>query len=175
MIWDPFQAAAERQIGARVLADGRGVVSNHAFFLAEKEYASKRPEVIGFDEVMKIPTTRVESVAPLAMEVLQRSHDRPLFLSVGFFETHREFLGPGSLRDVHYSQPPANLPDAPEVRADVAAFKASARSLVADSAEPKLGLTERRRSRTDRAVGYTTAQVLKTCWATGPMPLRRGA
>ncbi len=37
--------------------------------------------------------------------------------------------GPGSLRDVHYSQPPANLPDAPEVRADVAAFKASARSL----------------------------------------------
>jgi hypothetical protein len=34
------------------------------------------------------------------------------------------------------------------------------------------GLTERRRSRTDRAVGYTTAQVLKTCWATGPVPLR---
>src|SRR5262245_22695151 len=34
------------------------------------------------------------------------------------------------------------------------------------------GSTERRRSRTDRAVGYTTAQVLKTCWATGPVPLR---
>jgi bifunctional non-homologous end joining protein LigD len=33
--------------------------------------------------------------------------------------------------------------------------------------------TERRRSRTDRAVGYTTALVLKTSWATGPMPLRR--
>jgi hypothetical protein len=32
--------------------------------------------------------------------------------------------------------------------------------------------TERRRSRTDRAVGYTTALVLKTSWATGPMPLR---
>jgi hypothetical protein len=31
--------------------------------------------------------------------------------------------------------------------------------------------TERRRSRTDRAVGYTTALVLKTSWATGPMPL----
>jgi hypothetical protein len=37
----------------------------------------------------------------------------------------------------------------------------------------ELGVTERRRSRTDRAVGYTTAQVLKTCWATGPVPLRR--
>src|SRR3954467_10973399 len=32
--------------------------------------------------------------------------------------------------------------------------------------------TERRRSRTDRAVGYTTAPVLKTGWATGPVPLR---
>jgi hypothetical protein len=32
--------------------------------------------------------------------------------------------------------------------------------------------TERRRSRTYRAVGYTTAPVLKTGWATGPMPLR---
>jgi len=36
----------------------------------------------------------------------------------------------------------------------------------------EIGLTERRRSRTDRAWGYHTAQVLKTCWATGPMPLR---
>jgi arylsulfatase A-like enzyme len=63
------------------------------------------------------------------MEVLRRGHERPLFLSVGFFETHREFLGPGSLRDVHYSLVPPNLPDTPEVRADMAGFKASARSL----------------------------------------------
>src|SRR5690606_7043064 len=28
VIWDPFLAAAEKQIGARVLADGRGVVNN---------------------------------------------------------------------------------------------------------------------------------------------------
>jgi N-sulfoglucosamine sulfohydrolase len=97
--------------------------------LIGEQHIAKEPGIIGFDEVMKIPTTRVESVAPLAMEVLSRPQDRPLFLSVGFFETHREFLGPGSLRDVHYSQPPANLPDAPEVRADLAAFKASARSL----------------------------------------------
>src|SRR5512133_3328580 len=34
------------------------------------------------------------------------------------------------------------------------------------------GSTERRRSRTYRAVGYTTAPVLKTSWATGPMPLQ---
>src|SRR5215207_3910769 len=97
--------------------------------LIGEQHIAKEPAAIGFDEVMKIPTTRVETVAPLALEVLRRDHDRPLFLSVGFFETHREFIGPGSLRDVHYSQPPANLPDAPEVRADVAGLKASARSL----------------------------------------------
>lgn len=97
--------------------------------LIGEQHISKEPAVIGYDEVMKIPTTRVESVAPLAMEVLSRPRERPLFMSVGFFETHREFLGPGSLRDVHYSKPPPNLPDAPEVRADMAAFKASARSL----------------------------------------------
>jgi arylsulfatase A-like enzyme len=97
--------------------------------LIGEQHISKEPEQIGYDEVLKIETTHVDSVAPYAMEVLGREHDRPLFLSVGFFETHREFLGPGSLRDVQYSKPPANLPDSPEVRADMAAFKASARSL----------------------------------------------
>jgi arylsulfatase A-like enzyme len=97
--------------------------------LIGEQHISKEPSVIGYDEVMKIPTTRVESVAPLAIEVLKRDHDRPFFLSVGFFETHREFLGPGSISDAHFSQPPANLPDHPDVRQDIAGFKASARSL----------------------------------------------
>jgi N-sulfoglucosamine sulfohydrolase len=97
--------------------------------LIGEQHISKDPQAIGYDEVMKVPTTHVESVAPLAMEVLRRPREQPLFLSVGFFETHREFLGPGSLRDVQYSKPPNNLPDVPAVRADVAAFKASARSL----------------------------------------------
>jgi hypothetical protein len=34
------------------------------------------------------------------------------------------------------------------------------------------GLTERPRSRTEPAVGYTTSPVLKTSWATGPVPLQ---
>lgn len=46
VIWDPFLAAAERQIGARVVADGRGAVANHQFYLAARPYADKRPEVI---------------------------------------------------------------------------------------------------------------------------------
>jgi arylsulfatase A-like enzyme len=103
--------------------------AGYTSILIGEQHISKEPAVIGYDEVMKVPTSRVESVAPLAMEVLKRPRERPLFLSIGFFETHREFLPPGSLRDVHYSKPPPNLPDTPEVRADVAAFKASARSL----------------------------------------------
>lgn len=46
VIWEPFQSAAERQVDARVLADGTGVVNNHNFFLAEREFAQKRGDVI---------------------------------------------------------------------------------------------------------------------------------
>ncbi|WP_374536830.1 sulfonate ABC transporter substrate-binding protein [Chitinimonas taiwanensis] len=46
VIWDPFLAAAEKQIGARILADGKGLVANHQFFLAARPYAAKRPDVI---------------------------------------------------------------------------------------------------------------------------------
>src|SRR3712207_611852 len=74
--------------------------------LIGEQHIAKEPEVIGFDEVFKIPTTRVDTVAPLASEILRDPPDEPLFLSVGFFETHREFLGPGSVRDHFYTQPP---------------------------------------------------------------------
>ena len=50
-------------------------------------------------------------------------------MSVGFFETHRDFFAPTSVRDTLYSLPPANLPDVVATRKDFAAFKASARSL----------------------------------------------
>jgi sulfonate transport system substrate-binding protein len=45
-IWEPFHAAAQRQTGARILADGNGVVSNHQFFLASRSYAAKQADVI---------------------------------------------------------------------------------------------------------------------------------
>ncbi len=55
VIWDPFQAAAEKQLGARVLADGTGVVQNYQFFLAARGYEKAHPEVIRtvLDEVRK--------------------------------------------------------------------------------------------------------------------------
>jgi sulfonate transport system substrate-binding protein len=46
VIWEPFFAAAQKQTGARILADGQGVVSNHQFFVASRAYAQKRPDVV---------------------------------------------------------------------------------------------------------------------------------
>lgn len=45
-IWDPFLAAAEKQLRARVLADGKGLVANHQFYLAARPYAEKNQEVV---------------------------------------------------------------------------------------------------------------------------------
>jgi sulfonate transport system substrate-binding protein len=46
VIWDPFTAAAEKQLGARVLADATGLASNHQFYLGERGYVEKNPQVI---------------------------------------------------------------------------------------------------------------------------------
>lgn len=46
VIWDPFLAAAEKQLGARVLADGKGLVANHQFYLASRPYAQANPETL---------------------------------------------------------------------------------------------------------------------------------
>ncbi len=56
VIWDPFLAAAEKQLGARVLADGKGLVSNHQFYLASRTYAEANRETlrIVLDEVAKV-------------------------------------------------------------------------------------------------------------------------
>ncbi|MFS9669041.1 ABC transporter substrate-binding protein, partial [Klebsiella pneumoniae] len=58
VIWDPFFAAAEQQLGARVLADGTGVVNNSQYVLASKGYAGARPDVLNIvlDELKKTDT-----------------------------------------------------------------------------------------------------------------------
>jgi sulfonate transport system substrate-binding protein len=56
VIWDPFLAAAEKQLGARVLADGKGLVANHQFYLASRTYAEKNPEIVRIvlEEIAKV-------------------------------------------------------------------------------------------------------------------------
>jgi N-sulfoglucosamine sulfohydrolase len=98
--------------------------------LVGEHHVSEDPDDIGFDHVVEIDHTRADAVAPATAATLRDVAGRqPFFLSVGFFETHREYFEPTSVRDALYSLPPANLPDTPQTRRDMAAFKASARSL----------------------------------------------
>lgn len=46
VIWDPYQAAAEQQLQARTLRDGKGIVDNNQFYLATRPYAQQHPKVI---------------------------------------------------------------------------------------------------------------------------------
>jgi arylsulfatase A-like enzyme len=97
--------------------------------LIGEQHVSATPEALGYDIVHDIENTTVNSVAPAAIGALAGGIPEPFFLSVGFFETHRSFFAPNSVRDRVYSLPPPFLPDTAEIRQDVAAYKASARSL----------------------------------------------
>jgi len=45
VIWDPFLAAAEHSLGARVLADAKGVVNNRSYYFSSLPYARQNPDV----------------------------------------------------------------------------------------------------------------------------------
>jgi N-sulfoglucosamine sulfohydrolase len=96
--------------------------------LIGEQHISKDPSVIGYDDVIDVDSHHADEVAPITIETL-RTATQPFFMSVGFFETHRDYEVPTSVRDTLYSLPPPNLSDAPATREDMAAFKASARSL----------------------------------------------
>ncbi|HTX45172.1 MAG TPA: sulfatase [Solirubrobacteraceae bacterium] len=107
-------------------------VLNAAGFHSEligEQHISANPHTLGYDVVREIPNTHVSSVGPAAIESLSSGIKEPFFMSVGFFETHRSFFAPASVRDRVYSLPPPFLPDTAEIREDVASYKASARSL----------------------------------------------
>ena len=46
VIWDPFLAAAEKTLGARVLADATGVVGNRAYYFSSLDYVAKNADVL---------------------------------------------------------------------------------------------------------------------------------
>jgi sulfonate transport system substrate-binding protein len=56
VIWDPFFAAAQTAAKARILADGKGVVSNHEFYLASRSFAEGNSGLITdiLDELNKV-------------------------------------------------------------------------------------------------------------------------
>ncbi len=105
--------------------------ANYRSVLIGEQHISKDPAVIGYDELVKVESNKAEDVAPLTIEAL-RGHagdTDPWFMSVGFFETHRDYAAPTSVRDTLYSLPPDNMPANAATRRDMASFKASVRSL----------------------------------------------
>ncbi len=91
------------------------------------QHVAKVPDIIGYDRIVKVQNNRVEHVGPAAVDFLSHAPSQPFFLSVGFSETHREFAAPGPTEDPRYCRPPHPIPDTPQTRKDMAAFKASAR------------------------------------------------
>jgi N-sulfoglucosamine sulfohydrolase len=97
--------------------------------LAGLQHIAAKPETIGYDELLRPNNTRAETVAPLAVDFLDRRPSQPFFLDIGFFETHREYPEPTPADDPRYLQPPSPMPDTPQTRRDMAGYRASARIL----------------------------------------------
>src|SRR5205085_12646355 len=97
--------------------------------LIGEQHISKEPDIIGYDQVFKIHTSHVDSVAPLTIDILRNAPPQPFFLSVGFFETHREFFEPTSPQGADYCLPPRTITDTPQTRQDMAVFITSPQSL----------------------------------------------
>ncbi|NQU43889.1 sulfatase [bacterium] len=87
------------------------------------QHIAKDRSMIGYDALL---SGNPEVAGPA---FLDNPPEQPFFLSVGFFDTHRVFPDPDPRDDPDYCLPPAPLPDTPETRRDMAAFKTSARSL----------------------------------------------
>ena len=46
VIWDPFLAAAQKTLDARLLADATGVVNNRAFYFTSRDFATRNADVL---------------------------------------------------------------------------------------------------------------------------------
>ncbi|MBW5412146.1 sulfonate ABC transporter substrate-binding protein [Pseudomonas sp. MAG002Y] len=141
VIWDPYQAAAEKQLQARTLTDGTGLVDNHQFYLSTRPYAQQHPQVIAtlVDEVRSVgewakanPEEVSKQVAPLlglpediARTVVARQGYGAQFISPEVVTAQQKIadaftqirLIPKTLavRDVIWT-PPANLAQRAEVK-----------------------------------------------------------
>jgi N-sulfoglucosamine sulfohydrolase len=149
--------------------------------LIGEQHIATDPHVIGFDQIVEVDSHRAEAVAPTTIAALHEQPEGPWFLSVGFFETHRGFFAPTSVRDTLYSLPPTGLPDTIVTRRDMAAFKSSARSLdqgigAVLHALHDLGVADNTLviCTTDHGVAFPNAKATLYDRGTGVMMLMRG-
>ena len=97
--------------------------------LADEPFAAA--SALGYQRHLN--TERFKDAEIRAAEFIASTPDKPFFLDVGFFETHRHsapegtFVAPkATVGDPRYVRPPANMPDTPDTRKDFADFIASA-------------------------------------------------
>ncbi|MEE3717682.1 aliphatic sulfonate ABC transporter substrate-binding protein [Tumidithrix elongata RA019] len=81
--WDPFQAAAEQALGAKILFDGKGFLPNTGYYLSTKSFADNNAETIAVilkqveeinDWAAKNPRAVAELLSPkygVSVEVLE--------------------------------------------------------------------------------------------------------
>jgi sulfonate transport system substrate-binding protein len=71
VIWDPFLAAAEKSLDARILADATGVVGNRAYYFSSLDYVAKNADVlaIAIEEINKIDVWGAAHKGELAGEL----------------------------------------------------------------------------------------------------------
>ena len=145
-----------------------------------EQHIAADPAEIGYDEVVEVTSNHAAAVVPAAVAAIERLPE-PWFLSVGFFETHRSFAEPTSVRDALYSLPPPGVADTEDTRADMAAFKASVRALdqgigAVLNALHRQGLTDRTLvvCTTDHGLAHPGAKATLTDRGTGVMLILRG-
>lgn len=148
--------------------------------LVGEQHEAARPETIGYDQAWSTKPTSAQIVAA-ATAFLRRPPAQPFFLSAGFAETHRVFPPPGPLDDPRFCLPPGTLPDTPEVRADMAAFKTSARALDAQMGAildclDETGLAQNTLviCTTDHGIAFPGMKCNLTVHGTGVMLILRG-
>ena len=71
LIWDPFLAAAQKGLDARILADATGVVNNRGYYFTSRNFANKNADVlrIAVEEVASIEKLAAANRAEAAKEL----------------------------------------------------------------------------------------------------------
>src|SRR5262245_5628650 len=83
------------------------------------QHIARDPNAIGYDKAHTFQGNRVEDVSAAAAEFIHNAPKAPLFVDVGFHETHRPFRKAGPREDPRCCLPPAPLPDTPQTRQDI--------------------------------------------------------
>ena len=71
IIWDPFLAAAQKALDARLLADATGIVNNRGYYFTSRDFATRNPDIlkIAIQEINAIDTWASKNKSAAAAEL----------------------------------------------------------------------------------------------------------